>query len=81
RIQAQMEEENLVRRVEMLETMMDRLYRKQEEISDLQKMASVKQDSMDSLVRALDKKFGIGKSHEEKEWEEREEETSIVREK
>ncbi|KAH9309969.1 hypothetical protein KI387_037880, partial [Taxus chinensis] len=48
-IRAQMEEENLVRRVEMLETMMDRLHRKQEEISDLKKMALVKQDSMDSV--------------------------------
>ncbi|KAH9306563.1 hypothetical protein KI387_010967, partial [Taxus chinensis] len=80
RIRAQMEEENLVRRVEMLETMMDRLHRKQEELSDLQKTALVKQDSMDSVVRALAEKFGIGKSHEEEEWEEHEE-TPIVSEK
>ncbi|KAH9315417.1 hypothetical protein KI387_024044, partial [Taxus chinensis] len=75
-----MEEEKLVCRVEMLETMMDRLHRKQEDILDLQNMASVKQDSMDSVVRALAEKFSIGKSHEEEEWEEHEE-TPILRDK
>ncbi|KAH9317889.1 hypothetical protein KI387_019658, partial [Taxus chinensis] len=80
RVRAQMEEENLVCRVEMLETMMDRLHRKQEEISDLQKTASVKKDSMDLVVRTLAEKFSIGKSHEEEEWEEHEE-TPIVSEK
>ncbi|KAH9310284.1 hypothetical protein KI387_044689, partial [Taxus chinensis] len=53
----------------MLETMMDRLHRKQEELSDMQNTASVKKDSMDSVVRALAKKFSIRKSHEEEEWE------------
>ncbi|KAH9321506.1 hypothetical protein KI387_016145, partial [Taxus chinensis] len=56
-----MEEENLVRRIEMLETMMDRMFRRQEELADLQKTASVKQDSMDSVVRGLaDKDIKMG---------------------
>ncbi|KAH9320718.1 hypothetical protein KI387_015357, partial [Taxus chinensis] len=81
RIQAQMEEDNLVRRVELLEIMMDRLYRKQEELSNLQKMDLVRKDSMDLVVQALAEKFGIRKSHKEEEWEEREEETPIANEK
>ncbi|KAH9326852.1 hypothetical protein KI387_007030 [Taxus chinensis] len=49
---------------------------------DLQKMDSVKQDSVDLVVRALVEKFEIGKSHDEEEdVEEREEETPVVKEK
>ncbi|KAH9304757.1 hypothetical protein KI387_009161, partial [Taxus chinensis] len=51
------------------------------ELSDLQKTTSVKKDSMDLVVRSLAEKFGIGKIHEEEEWEEHEEETLIVSEK
>ncbi|KAH9327831.1 hypothetical protein KI387_043765 [Taxus chinensis] len=66
----------------MLETMMDRMFRRQEELADLQKTASVKQDSMDSVVRGLAEKFGIGRSHHEESYgEEHEEETSNTREK
>ncbi|KAH9290796.1 hypothetical protein KI387_034913, partial [Taxus chinensis] len=64
--------------VEMLETMMDILYRKQEDLSDLQNMDFVKQDSMGSVVRALAEKFGIRKSHEEEEWEEHEEMPIVI---
>ncbi|KAH9319201.1 hypothetical protein KI387_020970, partial [Taxus chinensis] len=77
-----MEEENLVRRIEMLKTMIDRMFRRQEELAYLQKTTSIKQDSMDSVVQGLAENFGIGKSHHEEDYgEEHEEETSNTREK
>ncbi|KAH9313350.1 hypothetical protein KI387_028385, partial [Taxus chinensis] len=68
--------------IEMLETMMNRMFRRQEELVDLQKTNSIKQDSMDSVVRGLVEKFGIGRSHHEESYgEEHDEETSNTREK
>ncbi|KAH9328864.1 hypothetical protein KI387_000972, partial [Taxus chinensis] len=68
--------------IKMLETMMDRMFRRQEELVDLQKITSVKQESMDSVVRGLAKKIGISKSHHEEDYEEEhEEETFNTREK
>ncbi|KAH9307239.1 hypothetical protein KI387_035150, partial [Taxus chinensis] len=58
-------------------TIMDRLYRHQQEPPDLQNTTSVKQDSMDLVVRALAENFGIGKSQEEEEDMEEREETPV----
>ena len=63
-----MEEENLVCRIKMLETMVDRMFKRQEELVDLQRIASIKQDSMELVVRGLAKNFGIGKSHHEEDY-------------
>ncbi|KAH9310681.1 hypothetical protein KI387_025716, partial [Taxus chinensis] len=72
-----MEEENLVHRIVMLEIIMDRVLGNQRELSYQQRTSTVKKNSIDSMVQALDEKFGIEKSHDEEYMGEREEETPI----
>ena len=48
--------------------MMDRMFRRKEEIVDLQKIAYVKKDSMDLVVWGLAKKFGIERIHHEESY-------------